>query len=182
MMLISLFATLVLSTAAVTATAIPVERSSPSPLWLRSYVLSNEKYLQATASGTTTGDAALGPTSGKGLFDIVSNQLVQFMPDGSKLYAQFGPLDTVNNGYKLFWSTSPSPNATFSYSAQGTGEVGISVKGVNQVIQSALYNCGGSNVASAVYLSLNAYEPTPAGCGLTTLSSFYQGEYGEYED
>ncbi|KIJ57146.1 hypothetical protein M422DRAFT_773824 [Sphaerobolus stellatus SS14] len=176
-MLLSLALTFVLSASAVTAAATP----ATPPVYFRSYVAGNLKYLQAMAPGNTAGDAALGPVSSAGQFNIVSGQLVQVTPDGSTIYGQVGPLDPQTPGQlKLLWSSSPSTNATFSFDSYGTGGLVTTVKGVNQNQQIGfLLNCGDSNVVSDVYLNLNPYSAAPAGCATTTMYSFYDGEYGE---
>lgn len=66
------------------------------------------KYLQSEVLGTA-GDAVLGDPATAAQFQITSGQLIQFIPDGTKLYAVVeGRSDPSVMKLKMSWSTTPA--------------------------------------------------------------------------
>jgi len=155
------------STSAGTATLLP------SQLWIRAVEAPNfHKYLQSKTPGTQ-GDAVIGPPSTAAQHNIVSGQLIQFLPGGSKLYAQVATAVAGTTRLKVFWSTTPATNVTWSFSGDGVNGV---VQGATQQNTGAFLACNDvSSDVPNVYLNLGAYGyMTPSGCADETLN-YYNG-------
>ncbi|KIJ51374.1 carbohydrate-binding module family 1 protein [Sphaerobolus stellatus SS14] len=145
----------------------------PSQLWIRADETPNfHKYLQSQTPGTV-GDAVLGPTTSAAQFNVASGQLIQFLTGGSKLYAQVATAQTGTTRLKVFWSTTPATNVTWTFNGDGLNGV---VQGATQQNTGAFLAC--NDVSSAVpnvYLNLGAYDyMTPANCADQTLN-YYNG-------
>jgi len=95
--------------------------------------------------------------------NIVSGQLVQYLPSGSLLYAQVATAQPNTTRLKVFWSTTQATNVTWSFSGDGVNGV---VKGATQQNTGAFLACNDvSSDVPNVYLNLGAYAyMTPAGC------------------
>ena len=77
------------------------------------------QYLRSEVAGTAS-DAVLGDPDTAAQFQIVDGQLVQEVPDGSKLYAVVeGRSDPSVKKLKMSWSTAPASGdnaGTFQWS------------------------------------------------------------------
>lgn len=145
----------------------------PNQLWVRADEEPNfHKYLQSQTLGSV-GDAVIGPPDTAAQFNIVSGQLIQYVNADTELYAQVATALPNENRLKVFWSTTPATNITWSF--QGDA--------VNGVVQNATQQDTGAFLACddvsadipTVYLNLGAYDyMTPTGCADQTLN-YYNG-------
>lgn len=107
--------------------------------------------------------------------NIVSGQLVQYLGSGSTLYAQVATAAANTTRLKVFWSTSPAANVTWSFNGDGVNGV---VGGYTQQNTGAFLACNDESAdVPNVYLNLGAYDyMTPAGCADEVSDPFYTGE------
>ena len=74
------------------------------------------KYLRSEVAGTVS-DAILGDPDTAAQFQIVDGQLIQLIPDGSKLYAVVEDrADSTVMKLKVSWSATPATAGTFQWS------------------------------------------------------------------
>jgi len=145
----------------------------PNHLWIRAVEAPNfHKYLQSKTVGGV-GDAVIGSPSTAAQLNIVSGQLVQYLSSGSTLYAQVATAAANTTRLKVFWSTSPAANVTWSFNGDGVNGV---VNGFTQQNTGAFLACNDESAdVPNVYLNLGAYAyMTPAGCADETLN-YYNG-------
>ncbi|KAF8589502.1 carbohydrate-binding module family 1 protein [Ramaria rubella] len=145
----------------------------PNHLWIRAVEDPNfHKYLQSQSVGST-GDAVIGSPSTAAQLNIVSGQLIQYLASGSSLYAQVATAAANTTRLKVFWSTNPATNVTWSFDGDAVNGV---VAGATQSNTGAFLACNDVSAdAPNVYLNLGAYDyMTPANCADETLN-YYNG-------
>ncbi|GJJ08418.1 hypothetical protein Clacol_002634 [Clathrus columnatus] len=145
----------------------------PNQLWIRADEEPNfHKYLQSQTEGSV-GDAVIGPPTTAAQFNIASGQLMQFVNADTTLYAQVATALPNENRLKVFWSTSPATNITWSF--QGDAVNGVVANATQQDTGAFLACDDVSADVPTVYLNLGAYDyMTPTGCADQTLN-YYNG-------
>lgn len=108
------------------------------------------KYLRSEVDGTAS-DAILGDPDTAAQFQIVSGQLVQEVPDGSKLYAVVEDrADPSVMKLKVTWSTTPAAAGTFQWSGD-TVEWSIPTISRPQLNVSLFADCSVQSLTSVPY-------------------------------
>lgn len=108
------------------------------------------KYLRSEVDGTAS-DAILGDPDTAAQFQIVSGQLVQEVPDGSKLYAVVEDrTDPSVMKLKVTWSTTPAAAGTFQWSGD-TVEWSIPTISRPQLNVSLFADCSVQSLTSVPY-------------------------------
>ncbi|CAL1709547.1 unnamed protein product [Somion occarium] len=128
------------------------------------------KYLQSEVLGTAS-DAVLGEPGNAAQFQITGGQLIQLVPDGTKLYAQVedrsGP--SVMK-LKVTWATTPAPAGTFQFSGD---TVEWSIPTISRPQLNAWLICPDSAGNRDLYVNLGPYSyQTPAGCADETIHAY----------
>ncbi|KAJ3491973.1 hypothetical protein NLI96_g275 [Meripilus lineatus] len=128
------------------------------------------KYLQSEKLGTAS-DAVLGDPGNAAQFQIVSGQLVQQVPDGTKLYAVVeGRSDSTVMKLKVSWSTSPASAGTFMWSGD---TVEWSIPTIQRPQLNAWLVCPDAAGNKDLYVNLGPYSyQTPAGCADETIHAY----------
>ncbi|KAF7968990.1 hypothetical protein HWV62_28720 [Athelia sp. TMB] len=119
------------------------------------------------------GDAVISNPATASQNNIVSGQLIQYLPSGGELYLGVYPNATGTTRLKLFWATAPQKNVTWAF--QGDGVEG-NVPGYTTAATGNFLACTDtSTTAPNIYLDLGAFDYlTPAGCASETLN-YYNG-------
>ncbi|KAF7968991.1 hypothetical protein HWV62_28722 [Athelia sp. TMB] len=119
------------------------------------------------------GDAVISNPATASQNQIVSGQLIQYLPSGGELYLGVYPNATGTTRLKLFWATAPQTNVTWAF--QGDGVEG-NVPGYTTAATGNFLACTDtSTTAPNIYLDLGAFDYlTPAGCASETLN-YYNG-------
>lgn len=125
----------------------------------------------------------IGPTSTAGQFNIVSGQLVQYIPGGGQLYGSVYPPATGTNRMKLFFQTSPATNVTWTFSGdaltasipgytQNQGGIWLACTDDSTTRLTGMARCFRDDVAilpksrHLAYVNLGNFDyQTPTGCG-----------------
>ncbi|KAI0364218.1 hypothetical protein BV20DRAFT_875982 [Pilatotrama ljubarskyi] len=131
------------------------------------------KYLRSEVANTAS-DAVLGDYTTAAQFQISGGQLVQMLPDGSKLYAVVeGRSDPSVMKLKMSWSTTPASGAnagTFQWSGD---TVEWSIPTIQRPQLNAWLVCPDANGNKDVYINLGPYDyNTPAGCADETIHAY----------
>lgn len=72
-----------------------------------------------TPNSDSPGDAVISNPATAAQNNIVSGQLVQYLPSGSELYLGVYPNATGTTRLKMYWSTTPLTNVTWSWEGDG---------------------------------------------------------------
>ncbi|KAI0634083.1 hypothetical protein C8Q77DRAFT_1109676 [Trametes polyzona] len=131
------------------------------------------QYLRSEVEGTA-GDAVLGDYTTAAQFQIVDGQLIQLVPDGTKLYATVeGRSDPSVMKLKMSWSTTPASGAnagTFQWSGD---TVEWSIPTIQRPQLNAWLVCPDADGNKDVYINLGPYSyNTPAGCADETIHAY----------
>ncbi|KAH8083347.1 hypothetical protein BXZ70DRAFT_581676 [Cristinia sonorae] len=128
------------------------------------------KYLQSEKLGTA-GDAVLGDPSTASQFQITGGQLIQLVPDGTKLYAVVeSRSDPSVMKLKVSWSTTPSTSGTFVFSGD---TVEWSTPAITRPQNNAWLVCPDPAGNLDLFVNLGAYSyMTPAGCADETIHAY----------
>ncbi|KAH9885239.1 hypothetical protein C8Q73DRAFT_305775 [Cubamyces lactineus] len=122
----------------------------------------------------TAGDAVLGDYTTAAQFQIVDGQLVQLVPDGSKLYAVVeARTDPSVMKLKMSWSTTPASGdnaGTFQWSGD---TVEWSIPTIQRPQLNAWLVCPDADGNKDVYINLGPYDyNTPPGCADETIHAY----------
>ncbi|KAJ2982992.1 hypothetical protein NUW54_g10679 [Trametes sanguinea] len=122
----------------------------------------------------TAGDAVLGDYTTAAQFQIVDGQLIQMVPDGSKLYAVVeARSDPSVMKLKMSWSTTPASGAnagTFMWSGD---TVEWSIPTIQRPQLNAWLVCPDADGNKDVYINLGPYDyNTPPGCADETIHAY----------
>ncbi|KAI0822414.1 hypothetical protein BC628DRAFT_1316867 [Trametes gibbosa] len=131
------------------------------------------QYLRSEVEGTT-GDAVLGDYTTAAQFQIVSGQLIQLVPGGTKLYAVVeGRSDPSVMKLKMSWSATPASGVdagTFQWSGD---TVEWSIASIQRPQLNAWLVCPDADGNRDVYINLGPYDyNTPAGCADETIHAY----------
>jgi len=145
----------------------------PNQLFIRADEQPDFHYYLRSITQNMPGDAVIGPTTTAAQFNVVSGQLVQYTPGGTLLYGQLYPPAANTTRMKLFFSTTPATNVTWSFSGDA----------LNAATPGFTQNQGGIWLACAdvsattpnVYVNMGNFDYlTPTGCADETLN-YYNG-------
>ncbi|KAL7284562.1 carbohydrate-binding module family 1 protein [Trametes coccinea BRFM310] len=122
----------------------------------------------------TAGDAVLGDYTTAAQFQIVDGQLIQMVPDGSKLYAVVeARSDPSVMKLKMSWSTTPASGdnaGTFMWSGD---TVEWSIPTIQRPQLNAWLVCPDADGNKDVYINLGPYDyNTPPGCADETIHAY----------
>ncbi|KAI0325713.1 hypothetical protein GY45DRAFT_1260386 [Cubamyces sp. BRFM 1775] len=131
------------------------------------------QYLRSEVMNTA-GDAVLGDYTTAAQFQIVDGQLVQLVPDGSKLYAVVeARTDPSVMKLKMSWSTTPASGdnaGTFQWSGD---TVEWSIPTIQRPQLNAWLVCPDADGNKDVYINLGPYDyNTPTGCADETIHAY----------
>ncbi|CDO78054.1 Carbohydrate-Binding Module Family 1 protein [Trametes cinnabarina] len=131
------------------------------------------QYLRSEVINTAS-DAVLGDYTTAAQFQIVNGQLIQLVPDGSKLYAVVeARTDPSVMKLKMSWSTTPASGAnagTFMWSGD---TVEWSIPSIQRPQLNAWLVCPDANGNKDVYVNLGPYDyNTPPGCADETIHAY----------
>ncbi|KAI0718560.1 hypothetical protein C8T65DRAFT_638408 [Cerioporus squamosus] len=131
------------------------------------------KYLRSEVAGTAS-DAVLGEPNTAAQFQITGGQLIQLVPDGSKLYATVeGRANSTVMKLKMSWSATPASGAnagTFQWSGD---TVEWSIPTIQRPQLNAWLICPDADGNKDVYINLGPYSyQTPAGCADETIHAY----------
>jgi len=145
----------------------------PNQLWIRADEDPEFHYYLQSQVLNSPGDAVISNPATAAQNNIVNGQLQQFLPSGGILYAQVYPPAANTTRLKIFWSTTPATNVTWSFSGDG---VNGNVPGFTTAATGNFLACTDvSTTAPNIYLDLGAFDyQTPAGCASETLN-YYNG-------
>ncbi|KAI0080445.1 carbohydrate-binding module family 1 protein [Panus rudis PR-1116 ss-1] len=132
------------------------------------------KYLRSEVIGKPS-DAVLGEPSTAAQFQITDGQLIQMVPDGTKLYAVVeSQTDPSVKKLKVSWSTTPATAGTFQWSGD---TVEWSIPTISRPQLNAWLVCADADGNKDLYVNLGPYSyQTPAGCADETIHA-YTGPY-----
>ncbi|KZP12780.1 carbohydrate-binding module family 1 protein [Athelia psychrophila] len=145
----------------------------PNQLWIRADEQPDFHFYLQSKVLNSPGDAVISNPATAAQNNIVSGQLVQYLPSGSKLYLGVYPNATGTTRLKMYWSTAPATNVTWSW--EGDGVQG-NVPGYTSAATGNFLSCTDtSTTATNIYLDLGAFDYlTPTGCASETLN-YYNG-------
>ncbi|KAF7968989.1 hypothetical protein HWV62_28718 [Athelia sp. TMB] len=145
----------------------------PNQLWIRADEDPEFHFYLQSKVLNSPGDAVISNPATASQNQIVSGQLIQYLPSGGELYLGVYPNVTGTTRLKLFWATAPQTNVTWAF--QGDGVEG-NVPGFTTAATGNFLACTDtSTTAPNIYLDLGAFDYlTPAGCASETLN-YYNG-------